>query len=310
MVYFRLNCVVLYVVLLTKNIAFSQNECTSNRITNFTLSDDAIISWEPLPTEGCTIDYYLVYTRSGQEPERFFNVTDTVMDISSYMQICATAIIHVIPVSSEGIQGSNYMMITTMPLPSNVNFTIDYIRVSPSGDDGSVLFEWGINQEWRSCVRHYHLVIYDEDGDEAVDHFPTTTSYTLTNLVACTNYNFGVRAMYNLEHEGPLSFVKYVTPSARLPPPALESISLGSTTANVTFSLQPYLENRCHASSLSIFASPYFSVVYPITDQINRPAVTSSINNLLPDTLYLLNVTVNNTAGMSRPTLLAVQTLN
>ncbi|KAJ8985144.1 hypothetical protein NQ317_012795 [Molorchus minor] len=280
--------------------------CEPSGVRSGTISGDYVLSWSPPPEEPCIISHYLVYVLSGGE-EKVYTSEETALDVS-YLPPCASVQFTIIPVSSDDVEGGFYRLHLSLPVPTDANVTIQYIGIS-SSESGHVTLSWDLDDEWKLCTNRFRVLIYELESDTPGDFYVTSNNLTVSYLVPCTHYTFGVTAIHSFDQQGPVSIVRYTTPAVRLIPPTVQSLTVGTTSVSLEWHIDSYIHNRCEVTSIVVNGSPHFTVTYPVHDDIERPLITTNVANLQPENMYFLNVTVVNTAGPSKPTLIGVQTL-
>ncbi|KAJ8985138.1 hypothetical protein NQ317_012789 [Molorchus minor] len=296
-----------FLICILSRVAVTQitsETCRPSLLWNVDLSDDYILSWQPSANEECEIIFYMVQMRHNvNSTEYAFEVEDTSMDIG-FLPACESMRFIIQPVSSDHVVGNGMTFHKILPLPIDANLTITSFNVTEL--DQEMLLEWDIDEKWIDCAKHYRLVIYNEDNDAPIDRYVQTNSASISSLAACGSYMFTVTPMYNVETPGPLHSVEYVAPPARMSSPTLQAINLGTTSVDLTWALDDLSQNRCPVSSILI-SSSNFNNTYPITNQNDR-TITVTVTGLQPNSINVLNVTVENSAGLSDPVVIAVQT--
>lgn len=92
--------------------------------------------------------------------------------------------------------------------------------------------------------------------------------------------------------------------------PVLKTVNLGATFINTTWIVESRSVNRCPLRSFYVDGGNYFNFSVPITDTPERQPVPINLQSLRPNSLYILRTSVGNNAGVSRPAIVGVQTLD
>ncbi|KAJ8985131.1 hypothetical protein NQ317_012782 [Molorchus minor] len=306
-----MNRIELLFVLILSCFAVSQvigdddDSCRPSWVRSLRVTDEAILTWTEAPDEECDVAYYLVQVTYRGEQSTY--TTEEMQLNVSFVPPCESVTFTVIPISTNDVQGGTSTHGLRMPIPPDANLTIQYIRVS--SQDGHVTLNWDLDEEWRICTSRFRVIIYEEESDTPADIYVSDTTLIIPFLVPCSGYILGVTAVHSLTQQGPVSTVRYTVPAHRLISPTVQGITLGKTYVYMEWHIDSYVHNRCAVSSLVVTSTPSFSLAFPITNNYERPTISTNITNLQPEIMYFLNVTVVNTAGPSVPTLISVQTL-
>ncbi|KAJ8985137.1 hypothetical protein NQ317_012788 [Molorchus minor] len=308
-----MDCKILLGVLFFSCVAFlhitgQTDGCRPGIVRNVRLSTNSTLTWEPPLSESCDIDYYVVYVSLlNSDPSQTWTyfVNERSLDLSS-LEACQRYSFQITQVTTENVTGSPGIVNSVTPPPSEANLEIKYLNLTTSVRN--ILLNWALDEEWSSCAQHYRVVLYNEDDDTATDLYTSLNSLTISNLIPCAAYTITVRAIFNLEEEGPPYVVRHDAPEFVTNTPTLLSYDVLSDTINLTFRLQTLQNNRCPIYSLDINASPWFNRSFPITDQNSRTPISIGLTDLTPDSLYYLRVTANNSAGVTLPFQVAFQT--
>ncbi|KAJ8948728.1 hypothetical protein NQ318_017896 [Aromia moschata] len=297
---------VLFLVVPVLSIAFVQilgENCQPLGVNNISLDPNSTLHWSPDADDDCPISYYLVHVHDAMTIEFNLMVEETYVSVD-FLPVCEAYRFSITPVSTNNISGVNTVVFMNMPLPSDANLTVGLFMVSEENE--SVTLRWVMASEWRQCANRFRVIIWDEDDDYVYDEYTWDTTINITHLKPCTHYTFGVVALYNIVQEGPVTTVRRQISDYPISPPTLTDVNMGSTTAELTWQLQGYTENRCEVTSLEVRS--FLNVSLPIEDSPGRLPVTLSLTDLQPNNIYILNVTVVNVAGPSAPVVIAIQT--
>ncbi|KAJ8985136.1 hypothetical protein NQ317_012787, partial [Molorchus minor] len=312
-------------------------------VRNLRLSANNTLSWDPPLNENCEIAHYLVYVLLlDSDPAQYwtYDVTERSLDTShlegmSKIFISDKASVHgqrggvcgtyqhrySTTICSYNLLSWTYwlarrrseryelsdLFLAIQYVQEKANLEINYVNVTTS--ERNVVLEWALDQEWSSCAQRYRIVLYNEDDDAATDLYTSSNSLTVSSLIPCATYTITVRAIFNLEEEGPPYVVKQDAPEFVTDTPTLLDYKVTSTSIDLTFRLQTLENNRCPIYSLDVNASPWFNTSYQITDQNNRTPFSINLTDLTPNSLYYFRVSANNSAGVTLPFQVAFQTL-
>ncbi|XP_023310061.1 uncharacterized protein LOC111691454 [Anoplophora glabripennis] len=183
---------------------------------------------------------------------------------------------------------------------SNVRFTFL---------DQGVVVRWSLRTP-TNCSIEYHLVVQDSDLGVIRDEYLEEESVQLDAMSACTGYNVTLRAVNKAipSPEGPFLTTSIQFHSRAQIAPILKSLDVETTSIKTTWLLEGE-GNRCPLRNFYVNGGNFnFSI--PLEDLADRSVVPVEIKSLQPNTMYYFQVSVENSAGLSPPTPVAVQTLH
>ncbi|KAJ8948732.1 hypothetical protein NQ318_017900 [Aromia moschata] len=283
-----------------------QEPCEPGMITNLTLNDNYILTWQTPADEKCEIQSYLVYISTVNGTVHYtYNVALPRLSIHT-LPVCQGYTFRVHQVSTDSVTGLGWSLYMITPPPSDASLALDYLTLTE--EDRDIRLQWSLEDQWVACARRYRVLIYNEDADEITDLYTISNTLLINNLVPCAHYTLGVTAIFTLIEEGPTTTVEHTVVDAVTAAPGVAGVRPEGTRVNFNWTLDAYNSNRCPIYSLVIDGSPYFNVSYDIQDQENRTPLPLTITGLSPNSLYILRVNTINSAGSSPPLQMAIQT--
>ncbi|KAJ8948727.1 hypothetical protein NQ318_017895, partial [Aromia moschata] len=282
-----------------------QLPCAPLGVLNLSISMDAVVTWDPNPAEECGVSYHLVYVDSDTGREYTYWVAGTSLNIS-FLPVCDNYVFTVVPISTENVEGEEVSLATKIPLPANANLTVALLMVSQDGDD--VTIQWIMDDAWIKCADRFRVIINDEEIDHIQDIYTFDTSIVIPDLAPCTTYEFGVVAIYNWVIEGPVTVVRRTIPEGVQSPPTLIGVELAPRNVTLLWLLQSYASNKCPVSAAFVDIANNYNTTVSILDQTSRQPIRITLSDLVPNSLYIVNTTVINSAGSSRAVPIAIQT--
>ncbi|KAJ8925180.1 hypothetical protein NQ315_001365 [Exocentrus adspersus] len=294
-------------------VANGQN-CVPRSVSDMHLSQNGTLSWSVSPQETCTISHFTVNLRRSGADEQEFTTNATSVDVSNHIPFCQFWQFRVTAVSVDSTAGSTHLLLAKRVLPDVSLIATTYLNIT-SGE-GHLLLAWDTNDdEYRSCADSFRVTVYDEDNGILSDHYRTERYLSLDYLSYCVTYQFEVRAINNdfPSEEGPSRLQVFEMPRAVQLAPRLRSVSTGATWANTTWILENIDQNGCPIRMLYVDGGNYFNISLPIVDEptlgsVERDPVELNLQSLKPSSMYLLKVSVENSAGASIPAVVGVQT--
>ncbi|KAJ8925237.1 hypothetical protein NQ315_001423 [Exocentrus adspersus] len=292
-----------------------QEKCVPQAVAELDLSPDRVLYWTVSPEEKCTITHFTVNirrTNTGEEHD--FDVTTTSIDLSSIVLPCVYWLFGLKAVSDTGTVGFDHLIYTQDHLKNESRLALNYLRVDETGDHARLY--WEMEEDlFKNCADAFRISIADE-ASGPVDNFTVDldTSTVLDFAVPCATYAFEVRALYygpNYILKGPVMQTNHVEPERVLNPPKLRGVTAGPTSVNTTWSLDSLSTNRCPIKIFYVDGGDYFNISIPISEYNDkRESVLAILDALMPSSMYVLKVSVENSAGVSNQTTAAVQTLD
>ncbi|KAJ8925172.1 hypothetical protein NQ315_001357 [Exocentrus adspersus] len=288
----------------------SQDNCVPKSVHSIDILSNTTLAWEVDTFEICDLTNFNVDIWGGDADEEYhYNTTDTCLDIS-FLNTCEVWNFTITPVS-YGVAGVASTLRTYVPLPPDANLSLAFIRYTLQ--NGALAMEWNLaNRTLGDCSVKYRLTIHDRSQDTIDDLYLRNTSIVLSSTTPCTWYAIVLRAV-NMAYpliEGPESTTMNYqrTPRAQNAP-TLKAVDIRATSFNLTVALEGD-RNRCPLRTLLVDGGSYFNASTSLQG-LDVPEVASvEVKSLLPNTMYFFNVSVQNSAGWSAGTRLAVQTLN
>ncbi|KAJ8925236.1 hypothetical protein NQ315_001422 [Exocentrus adspersus] len=265
--------------------------CVPKSVIEIHLNPDLFLNWTVSEEEECSIAHFAVNLRRNGEEEHDFEVTTTYVDVSSIVRHCEYWQFRVRAVSDDGTVGNSHLLIAQNPLRDESRLALEYLRINST--EAHPRLYWTLrDEEYRKCASTYHVTVEDEETGEFSDFYITDTSALLDFVSPCASYEFEVRAVYRV-----------------LNPPRLYDVSVGPTSVNTTWILDSLSTNRCPIRTLYVDGGQHFNISFPVSDDNHREPVAVNLKSLRPNSLYLMRVSVENSAGMSNRSTVGVQTL-
>ncbi|KAJ8925178.1 hypothetical protein NQ315_001363 [Exocentrus adspersus] len=287
-------------------------DCIPMSVTNINLTFTGILTWSIREEETCPVTHFMVHMSEPNEEARFIMKSFTTRLNIDYLMSCEEWHLNIIPYSNE-TKGDDHLYITQIPVPMDADLSIRFINVTRPEEEGDLHLQWEMNSVvFGNCSLRYRVTVAGDDDDVIHDTYMHERQMNLHFLSPCVNYEFGVRVV-NIAPpvmEGPLRAIEYEYPPAVQSPPNLLSANAGATSINLTYSLETFRSNQCPIRELQVKGGAYFNVTVPLHDSEEREPIEVQITNLLPNSMYLLRTSVQNSAGWSNPSVVAVQTLD
>ncbi|XP_060535371.1 receptor-type tyrosine-protein phosphatase S-like [Cylas formicarius] len=288
------------------------SKCVPGKVDSVEFASNYSLLWsEASNPDGCGITTYVIYIVdvSDDTLQMYTTQAATRSYYFNSLAMCANYSFEVHALTNESVVGpaDSYLLRTEPKANLNLSVAFDNITVESS----SITLSWSqLSADVASCVSSYRLVYWDDD-DNPTDVYVYNNSYTIPNVTPCMTYEFQVRAILGSpEAEGPFSLSEKASYGEVPSPPKLSSIATNSTTATMTWQLDSYSTNRCEIQYLAVntvgFANGTFTV--PVNDTSARAPVTFTIAGLAPDTVYISEVAVVNSAGPSKNVTITYQT--
>ncbi|KAJ8925204.1 hypothetical protein NQ315_001390 [Exocentrus adspersus] len=281
----------------------AQEICVPNPVGGVELASSGVLRWDASTNCPNTI-YRVQIDLSGQ---KLYEIVVAALNYNvAFLLYCQTYTFFVIPIASNVIGAENYVT-AVIPIPEGANIAINGLRGAQIDDD--VLIQWQVGSQYPHCVDYFNLFIYDDDDDEAEvpKHLQVTQpGYLLQRVAKCSKYRFEVSSSYGGVN-GTTERIEYSIPPA-VNTPSLGEVRQNAISINTTWNLEKYHVNRCRVTSLLVTGTR-FNATYPIEDTPERPNVQVSITGLRADSMYYFSVSTENSAGLSAPYQMAVQTL-
>ncbi|XP_018570514.1 uncharacterized protein LOC108910412 [Anoplophora glabripennis] len=286
-------------------------DCIPMSVTNITLSFLGRLSWAVRADETCEITHFMVHMSEPDQDARFrFKSFTTTLNVD-FLMACDLWHFNIVPHVND-VEGDGHVFVSKMPVPMDADLTIGLINVTRPEEEDYLRLQWDLNNPFfGDCSLRYRVTVSGDDDDVITDIYKDDKYVNLDFLSPCVNYEFGVRVINAAPPvmEGPLRSIEYDYPPAVQTPPTLQSVTQGATFINVTFALEPAASNRCPIRELLIDGGDYFNVTVPLHDADEREPVEVQIRYLRPNSMYLLRTSVQNSAGWSQSSIVAVQTL-
>lgn len=280
-------------------IGVKAQQCIPDPVDNVKLTNTTL-SWES--SVNCPITHYIVNIHSNGVLEYVYQVDNATLNVS-FLSLCRTYTF-VVTAIADHIIGAETQYNAVIPLPANAKITVNNF----TGDqiDRDVLFQWHVLPEYAYCAEDYKLLLWE--GDSAAPQTINTNQngYFVKNVSQCMEFRLEISVDY-LGEQYPVAQFNYTVPPATNPPTLLSLIQ-DALTINTTWALESYAINQCAVTAIHL-AGPHINITVPIHDTPQRPSIEVSVPGLRANSMYYLNVTVQNVAGISRPFQLAVQTL-
>ncbi|XP_018570558.1 uncharacterized protein LOC108910444 [Anoplophora glabripennis] len=257
------------------------------------------LSWSS--SDNCEDTHYRIVIRSSGILYAH-TVSSLSLDVS-FLQLCADYSFTITPTANH-LLGVETTLLSEIDLPEGTDIVVQNFTGVQIGE--GVLIQWHIDENFTSCVEHYHVLSWHEDSDTPDSFNIGQNGYLVKDVAHCMNYRFDVTAHYKSVN-GTTAQFNYTVP-AKTNKPTLVELRQGSFEINTTWSLEKYSLNRCNVTALYVNGT-HFNQTYEIMDAPERPDVLVSITSLRADTMYYFNVSTENTAGVSPAFLIAVQTL-
>ncbi|XP_078326030.1 contactin-5-like isoform X2 [Crassostrea virginica] len=183
--------------------------------------------------------------------------------------------------------------------PRNVRLS----EVKPS----SVTVTWEIPQTTNGIIQKYQIwyqITHSNEQPEKILVQAPTTSYTVTGLLAYTEYQFNVRAA-TVENDvdlwGNFSSMAVTRTEAAVPhgsPLSVEATSISSTAVQVTWKQLPDSQHNGPMKSYHItYKSTSPTAEFPLVKSVNYNETSVVIEDLTPWTEYSVTVEAENVAG-------------
>ncbi|KAJ8948725.1 hypothetical protein NQ318_017893 [Aromia moschata] len=290
---------------LSISLVNGQLPCVPVGVVNLTMNLNSVVTWDPNPEENCTVSYHLVYVDSDTGTEYIYAVSGTSLNVG-FLPVCDSYVFRVIPISNQNVEGEETTLATKIPLPEDANLTVALIMVSQDGDD--VAIQWIMDDAWTKCADRFRVIINDAEIDHIQDIYTFDTSIVIPDLAPCTTYEFGVVAIYNWVIEGPVTVVSRTIPEGVQSPPTLIGVELAPRNVTLLWLLQSYASNKCPVSAAFVDIANNYNTTVSILDQTSRQPISITLSDLVPNSLYIVNTTVINSAGSSRAVPIAIQT--
>lgn len=277
-------------------------------VTSVTIASNATLFWEVDPDGPCEITSFTVDIVGDSGDEYHFTV-DMHYIILSFLPICERWHFTVTP-NSYDIVGFPHRMTSYVPLPPDADLTLSNFSFNITGR--SVFLEWDLlDQTHGDCSLEYRLTLEDLDRGTVQDFYLEGKSVTMNNVSPCIYYGLSLRAI-NQAHptiEGPVRTL-YMLLNARAQfAPILQSIDVQATTIDMTWTLEGDT-NRCPLSSFHIDGGAYFNSTVSLNGSPNPTTASVHIDSLLPNSMYVMVASVENSGGRSPGAPIAVQTLD
>ncbi|KAJ8948726.1 hypothetical protein NQ318_017894 [Aromia moschata] len=290
-----------------------QLPCVPLSVVNLTMSLDALVTWDPNPDQNCSTSHYLIYVDSDAGRHFIYAVTRTTLNVS-YLPVCDNYVFTVcISGCISSPDGESETIKNRYPgrdlnnAHRDVNLTVALLQVSQEEND-DVYLEWSMDDDWLKCADRFRVIINDEEIDHIQDIYTFNTSIVIPSLAPCTTYEFGVVAIYNWVTEGPVTVVRHTIPEGVQSPPTLAGVELAAREVTLSWQLDSYARNKCPVSSAFVNIANNYNTTVSILDQTDRQPINITLSSLVPNSLYIVNTTVINSAGSSSAVLIAVQT--
>ncbi|XP_018570509.1 uncharacterized protein LOC108910407 [Anoplophora glabripennis] len=187
----------------------------------------------------------------------------------------------------------------------NLDLSLSY-EFNFTGRD--IFLQWVLKSQI-TCHVLYHLVIRDDDLGVILNEYLKGTS-SLLEVSPCILYYIELNAI-NEEipnMEGPAVTMGIVFSKRVQIAPSLGLIDIRATSINMTWTLEGGA-NRCPLIRLYVDGGSYFNQTVSLQDLSDNSQVSVEITPLKPNSMYFFRVYVENNAGFSPATQLAVQTL-
>ncbi|KAJ8925202.1 hypothetical protein NQ315_001388 [Exocentrus adspersus] len=289
------------VLLLFCSLAVAQEACIPNPAGGVILSADRWLHWDP--SENCPNTVYRVQVFFTMDKPTYSTVTAQLSWSMDFLLYCRVYNFTVTSLANN-ILGTENFVWETLHIPEGTDVVIN--GLTGALIDDSVLVEWRIGWKYPYCVEHFHFFIYDDEVETPQYLQVIQPGYLLEHVARCTNYRFEVASSYGMMN-GTTSTINYTVPALSNRPTLVE-VRQNAVSINTTWSLEKYNVNRCRVTALYVTGTR-FNATYPIEDTPERPNVQVSITGLIPDSMYSFSVSIENSAGLSTPYHMAVQTL-
>ncbi|XP_018570524.1 uncharacterized protein LOC108910421 [Anoplophora glabripennis] len=288
--------------------SISGEDCIPASVLTLRLAANAVLFWEVTPKEPCHIQGYQVDIVGDRQDEYRFVVTDLFVDVS-FLEVCEEWHF-VVRAISDGIRGYERRLVDYVPLPPNADLSLSYFNVTQVGR--SLHLDWDLTTHTHGdCTLRYRITVEDEEQGEIHDTYVSGRSADLDIVSPCVSYQLRVRAVNRAYPtiEGPMRFTYHEMPPEPEEAPTLRAIEVGATSIDMSFNLENSGRNRCPVRTLYVDGGNNFNISIPLTNDEDRPPVDVALRGLYPNSMYFLKISVENSAGISRPAQLGVQTL-
>ncbi|KAJ8925169.1 hypothetical protein NQ315_001354 [Exocentrus adspersus] len=284
--------------------------CIAGQVQTLRIHANANLTWEVSLDETCEIEEYQIDIEGDREDEYHFKVRTPFVDLS-FLDVCEEWRFTVTPISG-GVFGFERVLTDFIPLPPTADISLKYFNISQIADR-DVLLEWDLNNHTHGdCTLRYRVTLEDDTLGDTHDIYVTGKSVHLHNLSPCVNYRLGIRAV-NRAHptiEGPMRYHNYEIEPQIETAPRLNSIVVNPTSIQTTWRLENPGRNRCPIRFFYADGGANFNLTLAVVDSspLERPPVNLALSDLLPNKMYFFKVSVENSAGVSPATPIAVQT--
>nr|CAI5862898.1 unnamed protein product [Callosobruchus analis] len=286
----------------------SAHDCVPKPVQNLILSTNSVVTWDP-PADAatCQVKKYLLFITRG-DYSYVLESTPTSRTVQvGFLEHCTEYNFTVIAVSTQDVEGWYNLLTTKTPMP-NGQTSLSVQNVTVEEQEGSLLVNWHLDENLQKCVHFYRLVYWDESSEVPKDVYMTKTSFKIPNVVPCGKYNAKVSAWTNPSQEGPIATVTYTAVGKPPSQPHITDLVVDTHTAKMVWHLPEYNCNRCPLSQVIVDATPQFNSTMPIQDSPLRPNLVINLNNLSSSTVYNCHVYLENSAGLSPPVHVLIQT--
>ncbi|KAJ8985140.1 hypothetical protein NQ317_012791 [Molorchus minor] len=281
--------------------------CVSDPVKNLAHLSGGFMNWTS--PDNCNISTYVVQIIREDNVTFHFETEHTNFNASSVLSLCTKYEVRVIPVSSNDVQGTPSSIDVKLRPEMPENLAISGFSVKTSGRS-NITLEWSLEPSHvEKCVDLFRVLVWDEDCNIPYDLYVDDNHFSFNDAVPCMHYQFGVRPIIDPLEEYPVGLFNYIYPGHPTTPPVLASLVQGVTAINVTWILESFQENRCEITAINIDASPLFNISHPVQDDGRRLPVAFELFNLQPNTIYISNFSVVNSAGISEAVMVPLQTL-
>ncbi|XP_018570520.1 uncharacterized protein LOC108910416 [Anoplophora glabripennis] len=277
-------------------------------VTSVTIASNSTLFWEVDPDRPCDVTSFTVDIVGDKEDEYHFSVREDFIDVS-FLPICERWQFTITPISYD-VVGFPHRMTSYIPLPPDTDLALGYFTFNVSGR--SVFLAWDLtNQTHGDCSLEYRLTVEDLDQGTMHDVYMEGKSAYIPNVSPCISYQLNLRAI-NQAHptiEGPLRRLYILLNPTPQFAPTLRSIDVKATSIDMSWHLEGE-SNRCPLSSFHIDGGAYFNSTVSLQGSTEPTVASVHIDSLLPNSMYFMTASVENSGGRSPSAPIAVQTID
>ncbi|KAJ8925171.1 hypothetical protein NQ315_001356 [Exocentrus adspersus] len=285
--------------------AQGQDGCEPNTVQNISIISNTTLTWDVDPSPTCTVTSFRVnVVEVGGEEEYFYELTENSLDVSS-LKACVPWSFTVAAIADD-VAGVPAILTADLPLPPDADLSIFYWL---NFNKSHTILNWDLSdRNVRNCSLQFKLTILDLYLNTTEDFVVESKAAPLV-MSPCVPYEMALRAVQPADSsEGPIMRMTLILSARAQLAPTLKTIDITATSINMTWALEGRT-NRCSLVRFFVEGGDHFNVTVPLHDLEDTTTVSVELNELSPNSMYYFEVRVENMAGNSTVTPIAVQTL-